>query len=322
MDQEKILVTGGAGFIGSHLVDKLIENKKHVIVIDNLSQGKIKNIQKHIGLENFEFHNEDISSKNNLKYLENVNTVYHLAAYPEVRTGFDNPSLAFEENILKTFQLLEMIRVSNVEKIIFTSSSVVYGDSSIIPTPENFGPLKPISIYGGSKLACEGIISSYCNTYGIKGIIFRFANVIGSRSEHGVIWDFIHKIKENNEKLQVLGDGKQTKSYIHVNDCIEGLLISGNKTSENIQIFNLSNEDWIDVISIAKIVCKLMNVDDSIIELSGGTKDGRGWVGDVKKMRLGIDKIKSEGWDLSLNSEKAVKKACSEIISNLKIKKN
>ena len=137
-----------------------------------------------------------------------------------------------------------------------------------------------------------------------------------------MIWDFIHKIKENNKKLQVLGDGKQTKSYIHVNDCIEGLLISGNKTSENIQIFNLSNEDWIDVISIAKIVCKLMNVDDSIIELSGGTKDGRGWVGDVKKMRLGIDKIKSEGWDLSLNSEKAVKKACSEIISNLKIKKN
>jgi len=321
MNSKKILVTGGAGFIGSHLVNRLIEEENHVIVIDNLSQGKIKNIEKHLQLENFEFYEEDIGSKKK-EYLKNVKTVYHIAAYPEVRTGFDNPSFAFQENVLKTFQLLENIRSSDVEKIIFTSSSVVYGEPNIIPTPENFGPLNPISVYGGTKLACEGLISSYCNTYGIKAIMFRFANIIGSRSRHGVIWDFIHKIKENNKKLQILGDGQQTKSYIHVKDCIEGLLISEKEMRDNIQIYNLGNNDWIDVISIAKIVCKLMNVDESIIEFSGGTKDGRGWIGDVRKMRLDISKIKNGGWNPSMNSKESVEKACSEIINDLKSEKN
>ena len=316
MGSEKILVTGGAGFIGSHLVDKLIEDGKNVIVVDNLSQGKLENIKKHLKLDNFEFYKEDIASEKIFELLNDVNTVFHIAAYPEVRTGFDSPSIAFKENIEKTFRLLEMIKKSNVKKIVFTSSSVVYGEPSIIPTPESYGPLNPISIYGGSKLACEGLISSYCNTYGIKGIMFRFANVIGSRSQHGVIWDFIHKIKKNNKKLEVLGDGKQTKSYVHVKDCIEGLLIS-EKIEDDVKIFNLSNNDWVDVISIAKIVCKQMNVDESIIEFSGGTNDGRGWIGDVKKMKLDISNINANGWAPSMSSEKAVEKACKEIIDDL-----
>jgi len=318
MEKNKILVTGGAGFIGSHLVDRLVKEKKNVIVIDNLSHGKIKNIQKHLKLKNFEFYKNDITSTKNLEHLKNVKTVFHIAAYPEVRTGVDNPSFAYKENVSKTFQLLEMIRKSNVKKIIFTSSSVVYGEPNIIPTPEKYGPLNPISIYGGSKLACEGLISSYCNTYRIKAVMFRFANVIGSRSTHGVIWDFIHKLKKNQNKLEILGNGKQTKSYIHIKDCIDGLLISEKNNNQNVEIYNLSNKDWIDVMSIAKIVCKTMKVDKSVIKLSGGTKDGRGWIGDVKKMRLDIKKIKKEGWIPSINSKKSVEKACIETIADLK----
>ena len=148
--------------------------------------------------------------------------------------------------------------------------------------------------------------------------MFRFANVIGSRSSHGVIWDFIHKLKKNKNKLEILGNGKQTKSYIHIKDCIDGLLISERRNKKNIEIYNLSNKDWIDVMAIAKIVCKIMNIDKSAIQLSGGTKDGRGWIGDVKKMRLDIKKIKKEGWIPSINSKKSVEKACIETIEDLK----
>jgi len=147
-----------------------------------------------------------------------------LAADPEVRIGFESPEISFDRNINTTFNFLESIRKSNVETILFTSSSTVYGEPDLIPTPEDYGPLIPISHYGSSKIACEGLISSYCYNYGIRGIIFRLANIIGSRSKHGVIWDFIKKLHKNKKQLSVLGDGTQTKSYLHINDCIEGLL--------------------------------------------------------------------------------------------------
>ncbi len=238
-----------------------------------------------------------------------------MAADPEVRTGFLDPESAYEQNVKNTYKLLENIRKSNIKRLIFASSSVVYGESEMIPTPETFGPLLPISIYGGAKLACEGLISSYCNNYGIKGTIVRFANVVGSKAKHGVIWDFIQKLKMNKNELNVLGNGKQTKSYIHVNDCIRGLLFALKNTKKNIDVFNLGNRDMTNVLDIASIVCKTMNLENVNIITSGGTKDGRGWIGDVKQMNLDISKMNNLGWEPNKNSREAVEKASFELYS-------
>ena len=252
----KIMVTGGAGFIGSHLTQKLIDENNEVVVLDNLSTGNNLNLNSCIDRKNFKLIVEDL--KNQTSYhLKDIDTVFHMAADPEVRTGVSNPKLAYEQNIKNTFELLENIRKNDIKQFVFASSSVVYGEPEIIPTPETFGPLLPISIYGGTKLACEGLISSYCNNYGIKGTIVRFANVVGSRARHGVIWDFIKKLKTNQKKLEVLGNGKQSKSYVHVNDCVDGLLFSAKHTKKKIDVFNVGNHDMINVLDIASIVCNI-----------------------------------------------------------------
>ena len=314
LDGENLLITGGAGFIGSHLCDELIQ-KNNVKVLDNFSTGKKSNLDLCIQNKKLELIDDDLKNKNQpLDYFKDVKTVFHLAADPEVRTGFSDPKLAFEQNIQNTFNLLENIRKSNVKHIVFASSSVVYGEPKTIPTPETYGPLFPISIYGGTKLACEGLISSYCSNYGIKGTIVRFANVVGSRARHGVIWDFIQKLKKNSNELPVLGNGKQTKSYIHVSDCVSGLLFSLEKTKK-LEIFNLGNCDVTNDLEIASIVCKTMKLDNTKVSTSGGTEDGRGWIGDVKEMNLDITKISNLGWKPKINSKLSVEKAAQELFS-------
>ena len=310
----KIMITGGAGFIGSHLTQKLINENNEVVVLDNLSTGNKSNLNSCIDRKNFKLIVEDLKNQTS-DHLKDIDTVFHMAADPEVRTGFSDPKSAYDQNIKNTYQLLESIRKSNIKQFVFASSSVVYGEPEMIPTPETFGPLCPISIYGGTKLACEGLISSYCNNYGIKGTIVRFANVVGSRSRHGVIWDFIKKLKINQKELQVLGNGKQSKSYIHVNDCVNGLLFSANHTKRKIDVFNIGNHDMINVLDIASIVCKTMKLENVKIITSGGTDDGRGWIGDVRKMNLDTSKMFNLGWNPIENSQASVERATLELIS-------
>jgi len=311
----KIMVTGGAGFIGSHLTEELIKENENVVVLDNLSTGKKSNLSSCINNKKFKLIVEDLKNQKQIsKHIKDIDTIFHMAADPEVRTGHSDPNLAYTQNIENTYQLLENVRKSNVNKFVFASSSVVYGEPEIIPTPETFGPLLPISIYGGTKLACEGLISAYCNNYGINGTIVRFANVVGSRARHGVIWDFIQKLRMNENELNVLGNGKQTKSYIHVKDCVRGLLFSS-KNMKNIDVFNIGNQDMVNVLDIASIVCKKMKLENTKITTSGGTEDGRGWVGDVKEMNLDISKIINLGWNPKENSQEAVERATSELVS-------
>lgn len=308
------LVTGGAGFIGSHIVDRLVSNDTEVRVLDNLSAGSIQNTSPHKDNKKFHFINTDLKDHESLqKSMEDVKTVFHIAANPEVRTGFEHPEFSYEENIRNTFHLLEKIRKSNVETILFTSSSTIYGEPAMIPTSENYGPLFPISPYGASKLACEALISSYCHTYGIKGLIFRLANVIGGRSKHGVLWDFIKKLRDNKKTLEVLGDGRQSKSYLHVSDCVDCFFFCLSTHKTQTEIFNVGNIDRMDVISIAKTLCSVMNLKNVEIITSGGTKDGRGWIGDVKTMHLDISKLKKLGWNPKLSSMDAIKLACEEL---------
>jgi len=299
----KILVTGGAGFIGSHLVDKLVENND-VTVIDNLSSGKEKFVNKKAILVK-----EDLLNSDKIcKHFKNIDILYHLAANPDVKIGAENTRIHLEQNIIATYNVLEAMRKNNVKKIVFTSSSTVYG-SAPMPTSESYGPLKPESLYGASKLACEALVSSYCHTFDMQSWIFRFANIIGERSTHGVIYDFINRLKRNPKELEILGNGKQKKSYLHVKECVDAMIFAIENSNENVNIFNIGSEDTISVTDIAKIVSEKMNLNPRL-KFVGGE---RGWKGDVPKMLLSINKIKNLDWRPRYNSEKAVEKTITLI---------
>ncbi len=304
-----ILVTGGAGFIGSHLVDRLVEEGKEVVILDNLSSG--------VSFLNpdAEFIKVDLADRLKLEDVfrkKDFSEVWHIAANPDVRIGSENPDEIYRNNILATYNLLEVMRKNNVDKIIFTSTSTVYGEAEVIPTPEDY-PTVPISIYGASKLACEALISSYCHTFDMKAWIYRFANVIGKRSNHGVIYDFIMKLRRNPEELEILGNGEQNKSYIYISDCIEAMF-SGLKADDRVNIFNIGSEDQIKVKRIAEIVCEEMGLSPKF-RFTGGD---RGWKGDVPVMLLSIEKLKAMGWKPRYSSEQAVRMAVRDLLESIK----
>ena len=301
-----VLVTGGAGFIGSHLVDELLKRGFNVRVIDNLSSGSLENIKHNIGNRSFEFIRGDLKNpEDSLKAVKNVEVVFHLAANPEVRVSTTAPEIHFRENVVATFNLLEACRkVGTVEKFVFASSSTVYGDAKVFPTPENH-ELRPISVYGASKAACESLICSYAYLYGFKAASLRYANIVGPRLRHGVIYDFLMKLKKNPNVLEVLGDGTQKKSYLYISDAIEATLLVTDKLTEKFETYNVGNEDWITVAEIAEIVSKAAGFKPKIV-FTGGTPDGRGWPGDVKYMLLSIEKIKKLGWKPKHTSREAI----------------
>jgi UDP-glucose 4-epimerase len=234
-----------------------------------------------------------------------------LAADPDVRQSAVNPDPTMRNNILVTYRVLEAMRLHNIPELVFTSTSTVYGDAAVIPTPENYTPLEPVSVYGASKLACEALISSYCHSFGMKAWIFRFANIIGARSGHGVITDFIHKLRQNPEELEILGDGKQTKSYLEVHECIAAMLYATGKARGTVNTFNIGSEDWIDVKSIAEIVTEEMHLPHTKFRFTGGE---RGWVGDVPKMQLSVEKIKGLRWKPQIGSRESVRIAVKDLL--------
>jgi len=320
LENGTILVTGGAGFIGSHVVDRLTSNNLNVKIIDNLSNSDLSNLKKNNLIKN-QFIKKDLKDQSDIeKIMSDVKTVFHMAADPEVSIGFKNPEILYKENIQNTFHLLEAIRKADVENILFPSSSTVYGEPDIIPTPENYAPLLPISTYGGSKLACEALISSYCHTYGINGIIFRLANIVGSRSNHGIIPDFIKKLQKNQTNLEILGDGTQSKSYLEVSDCVDCFFFCLENVSKRVEVFNTGNDDKINVLDIARIVCKNMNLNDVKLCPNGGVDNGRGWIGDVKIMQLDISKLKKLGWKPKLSSHEAIDIASKDIRESIMVK--
>jgi UDP-glucose 4-epimerase len=313
----KVLVTGGAGFIGSHLVDSLMVQGHEVRVLDDLSAGSTENIERWLDNEHFEFIKGDMRDPDvPEEAVEGMEIVFHLAANPEVRIGSQSPELLYETNVGITHNLLEAIKGSDVKYLVFTSSSTVYGEAELIPTPEDYAPMEPISVYGGAKLAAEALISGYSHTFGFKALIFRLANIIGERSNHGVIYDFINKLRKNPEELEILGDGTQSKSYLHVSDTVEGMLrifehFQG--TGKTVDFYNLGNDDWITVKEIANIVSEEMGLKPAF-RFTGGVDGGRGWKGDVKFMRLSIEKAKQTGWEPKLSSYQAVRRTVRELL--------
>lgn len=314
------LITGGAGFIGSHLIDTLLKNGWRVTVLDNFSTGVLENITHLIGHPNFTLIKGDCLDRHDIRRaVENCELVFHLAANREIRAGAMNTKIDFEQNILATYNVLEEMRESRTTKtVLFTSTSTVYGDAQILPTPEYYGPLEPISLYGASKLACEALVSAYCHMFGMRAVIYRLANIVGSRGRHGIIWDFVHKLMENPLELEILGDGTQTKSYLTVNECVDALLFGLERASERVEIFNVSSEDQINVKEIAKIVVEKMSLEDVKFRFTGGVEGGRGWKGDIKTMFLDISRLKRLGWKPKHNSKESVMMATGQILDELR----
>ena len=315
MSNMKALVTGGAGFIGSHIVDHLIRSGKPVRVLDNLASGSLDNLKQWSGNSLFEFMEADLLDKTKVtEAVDGCDEVYHLAANPEVNAKNASPEDHFRQNIEATFNLLEAMRRSGQQKFIaFTSTSTVYGETDQIPTLETYGPLKPISMYGASKLACEGLLSAYASMYRFRAVLFRLANVVGPRSNHGVIYDFIKKLMADPSELEVLGDGSQSKSYLYVSDCVSGIM-SGIKKGGVVDIFNIGSEDRTNVLAIAETVKDTMGLSGAELRLTGGVDGGRGWMGDVKIMQLDMNKLKETGWSPVYGSADAVRLTAEAVI--------
>lgn len=306
----KILVTGGAGCIGSELCKRLLEEHNELVIFDNLSSGKIDHIEQ-LFSDNCTLIDGNVLNKGSLsESMTGVDAVYHLAANPDIRYKPGDPlDKDFTQNAVGTYNVLEAMAKSGVKKIVFSSSSAVLGMPKTFPTPEDYAPLKPISLYGASKLACEGFISAFCHMLDFQAWVFRFANVVGAKSRRTgttVITDFINKLTENPKELHILGDGNQTKSFIHVDDCVDGMLILVKKAKENFNLLNLSSGDSITIKRLAEIVVDEMGLKNVNLKY---TASPQGWRGDVIRMQLDTSKAETLGWNAKYNSEQAVRKA-------------
>ena len=313
---EEILVTGGAGFIGSSLIPVLLDKGYRVTVLDHLSKGNEQKINQFLSFSNCKFIQTDLLDQSNLRQvINNCDLIFHLAANVEVRQGQFDTATDFQNNIVATRNLLEHMRTSErCKKIIFTSSSVVYGEAQTIPTPEDYGPLKPISLYGASKLAGEALISGYVGMFGIDAVIFRLANIVGPTSTHGVVPDFLAKLSQTgNEYLEVLGDGNQKKSYLYIDDCINALMLGLDQISSGLEIFNVGSDDQIDTNTVARTIIDALGLQKKIRYVTE-QRDGRGWLGDVKNMLLSTERLKRTGWKITYTSNDSISQTVRKVI--------
>jgi len=314
--QGLVLVTGGAGFIGSHLVDRLVEEGYSVRIIDNFSSGSLENIRHHLGGKRVEVLGVDLKDPAGVEEsVKGVEAVFHFAANPEVRVSTTNPEVHFRENIVATFNLLEAMRRNDVGDLVFASSSSVYGEPEEIPVGEE-APIRPVSVYGASKAACENLIHAYSKLYGIKAVALRYANVVGPRLRHGVVYDFIVKLLKDPGVLEILGDGTQTRSYIYIDDAVEATITAWKASRGGFEAYNVGSEDWITVNDVADVVVEVMGLQN-VKRVYKPVLHGVGWLGDVKKIALKVEKLKSLGWRPRLRSREAVAEAARRVLGEV-----
>lgn len=309
------LVTGGAGFIGSHLVDALVDRGYRVRVIDNFSSGRESFLSHHDGNGAVEVFKGDLLDNGAvLSAMDGIETVHHLAANPDIRLGTEVTDTDLKQGTIATYNVLEAMRVCGVKRISFSSTSAIYGEATEMPTSETYGPTLPISLYGASKLACEALITAWIGTFGAQGFIHRFANIVGPRGTHGVIFDFIHKLKKDPTRLEVLGDGKQEKSYMSANDCVRSMLHVLDNNDEDMNLYNLGTGDTCSVSRIAEIVVEESGLKGVKLEFTGGS---RGWAGDVPKTYLDVSKLLRTGFEPSTMSEQSIRDTARSLIDEI-----
>lgn len=306
-----VLVTGGAGFIGSHLCDALIAAGHEVVAFDNLSSGRKRNLGQLKGTNNFSFIRGDLLDAlllNETVQNGRFDCVFHMAANSDIARSHSSPAIDLDNTFLTTFRVLEAMRLAGIKQFVFASTSAIYGEVDC-EVGENFGPLEPISHYGAAKLASEAFISSYGENYGIRSWITRFPNVVGPRGTHGAVFDFVQKLRGTPRRLLVLGDGNQEKPYLNVHDLIDAILLVWRSTSERLNIFNVGVSTRSTVADIAQIVVDEGKAAAEIVYTGGS----RGWIGDVPKFAYDFSKITKLGWKPSMTSDEAIRVAARAI---------
>jgi UDP-glucose 4-epimerase len=317
-----IFISGGAGFIGSHLAKKMltINGVDSIVIYDNFTSGTSKHIAGLINNSKVKLITGDIKDLDLLTHSMIATThVFHLAANPDIAKAATQPNIDFWEGTYLTQNVLEAMRVNGVKNIFYTSGSGVYGDSPGTAFEESFGPMHPISTYGASKLGCEALICSYCYMFQMCGRAFRFANVVGPAQTHGVGYDFVRRLKANDEYLEILGDGTQTKSYVHIDDIVNAILLvmqASNVSALPFDAVNVATDDYVSVTEIADLTCKVLGYEKGQVtyKYTGGN---RGWKGDVPKVLFDTSKIKSLGWSPNRNSFTALKDSITSMSTEI-----
>ncbi len=318
---ERIFIAGGAGFIGSHFVQRLLGDKKtqQITVYDNFSSGRDWHLEGSSGgktdsrlrIVRGEIANLDLLTDSMVGH----DTVIHLASNPDIAKAATEPMIDFDQGTILTQYVVEAMRRSNTKRILYASGSGVYGELGLHEASEDYGPMIPVSTYGASKLAGEALISAYAHMFGLTGVAFRFGNVVGPRQTHGVGLDFMRKLRSNKNELQILGDGTQSKSYVYIDDIMDAVLLAGSKTRIPFDVYNVCTGDYITVKEIAEIaIDKVLGADADVqLQYTGGD---RGWKGDVPVVRMSNDKISALGWTCKHNCKQAIEKSLSAMLAD------
>ncbi len=302
-------ISGGAGFIGSHFTDRLLRDPAtaRVTLFDNFSTGREWHYAHHAGDPRLQVVRADIKDTEALRAaMPGHDVVIHLASNADISLAVSDPDIDFREGTLLTRQVLEAARLAGVPRLLYASGSGVYGDLGELEAHEDHGPLLPISTYAASKLAGEALLCSYCHLFGLRACAFRFGNVVGPRQTHGVGFDFLRQLLANPRQLRILGDGSQSKSYIHVEDVIGAVMCAYRKMDAPYAVYNVATGDYITVAEIARLAIATLNLDPGAVQLAYSGGD-RGWKGDVPVVRLNTDRIRSLGWTCSRGSRQALR---------------
>lgn len=309
----RFFITGGAGFIGSHLVDRLLRDGHEVVVYDNLSTGREEFLANARNSEKFSLiKNTTLDPAVLIQEMKGCHFVFHLAANADVRFGLSHPEKDLQQNIIATFNVLEAMRRNGIQKIAFSSTGSIYGEPEIFPTPENAPFPVQTSIYGASKAACEGLIEAYCEGFGFQSWIFRFVSILGERYTHGHIFDFYKSLLQDPSTLNVLGDGRQRKSYLYVHDCLDAMLLAVEQAKEKINILNLGTEEYCEVNDSIKWISELLGLTPRLVYAGGE----RGWIGDSPFIFLDTQKMRSLGWKSKLSIKASVIKTLEYLMRN------
>jgi UDP-glucose 4-epimerase len=309
----KAFVTGGAGFIGSSMVDRLLARGDEVVAYDNLSTGFVEFLAGARESPRFTFVEGDVLDQNALREaMSGVDVVFHFAANADVRFGTDHPERDLEQNTIATFQVLEAMRANDVHRIAFSSTGSVYGEAPVIPTPESCPFPVQTSLYGASKLAGEGLISAYCEGFGFQGWIFRFVSILGERYTHGHVFDFYQQLRANPDELAVLGNGRQRKSYLYIQDCLSAIFVALDTAQDPVNVINLGTDEYCEVNDSIGWITESLGVSPKR-SYSGGE---RGWIGDNPFIFLDTAKIRGLGWTPNLTIREGILRTLAYLEAN------